>query len=159
MLLRELHANGLSAAQICREIDNPSRNSVIGKLHRLGLSQPKRKAPLKTDVVRKRRNGGAVMKTIKSRMVDAIKAEKFASGLPAEPDIPFQDEDIPIAQRCSIMHLTSSTCRYPVGMPGTEEFFFCGGPTILGAPYCRTHCGVCFKPFTSRNRHIYIPRA
>lgn len=43
--LRRLHAAGYSASQIAMEIGCPSRNAVIGKIHRLGVKRDK-PAPL-----------------------------------------------------------------------------------------------------------------
>src|SRR4051794_33937208 len=37
-LLRKLWIDGLSASQIAAELGNVTRNAVIGKVHRLGLS-------------------------------------------------------------------------------------------------------------------------
>ena len=37
-LLKKLWADGLSASQIAGELGNVTRNAVIGKVHRLGLS-------------------------------------------------------------------------------------------------------------------------
>jgi GcrA cell cycle regulator len=37
-LLKKLWADGLSASRIAAELGGVSRNSVIGKVHRLGLS-------------------------------------------------------------------------------------------------------------------------
>jgi hypothetical protein len=42
-------------------------------------------------------------------------------------------------QRKTINELTSETCRWPVGTPGSREFFFCGGQTLDGNVYCKTH--------------------
>ena len=39
-LLKKLWNDGLSASQIAAELGGISRNSVIGKVHRLGLSGP-----------------------------------------------------------------------------------------------------------------------
>ncbi|MGO4171585.1 GcrA family cell cycle regulator [Bosea sp. TAF32] len=43
--LRKLHAEGYSSSQIALQIGGPSRNAVIGKVHRLGLARPKLRAP------------------------------------------------------------------------------------------------------------------
>jgi GcrA cell cycle regulator len=49
------------------------------------------------------------------------------------------DLSIPIDQRKKIDELTSETCRWPVGTPGSKGFFFCGGQTVVGDVYCKTH--------------------
>src|SRR6476620_7465060 len=49
-LLKKLWAEGLSASQIAAEIGNVTRNAVIGKVHRLGLSG-RAKTPPKANAV------------------------------------------------------------------------------------------------------------
>jgi hypothetical protein len=44
--------------------------------------------------------------------------------------------------RRTILELTEQTCRWPVGDPDSAEFFFCGGNTIAGMPYCAYHSRV-----------------
>lgn len=41
--LKELHAKGLSAAAVAKKLGGVTRNAVIGKRHRLGLSDSKQK--------------------------------------------------------------------------------------------------------------------
>jgi GcrA cell cycle regulator len=63
--------------------------------------------------------------------------------LDAQPYVenPATDADIPLAQRRSLLDLSSQTCRWPVGDPDHHEvFFFCGAPPLNGKPYCARHC-------------------
>jgi GcrA cell cycle regulator len=62
------------------------------------------------------------------------------ASLPPLPLPPERKEDIPIAQRCTLMELTDSKCKWPVGDPRSPEFYFCGGEAIEGLPYCLCHC-------------------
>ena len=48
------------------------------------------------------------------------------------------------------MELTERTCKWPVGDPATEKFWFCGLPVQAGKPYCEAHVGVAFQPMSSR---------
>ena len=57
---------------------------------------------------------------------------------------------IPIGQRCSLLELNESKCRWPIGDPGSVEFFFCGGPPVEGLPYCNYHSRVAYQPATAR---------
>jgi len=59
---------------------------------------------------------------------------------------------IPIGQRRTILELTEQTCRWPIGDPGSSEFFFCGGNTIAGLPYCAYHSRVAYQPAGDRRR-------
>jgi GcrA cell cycle regulator len=54
------------------------------------------------------------------------------------------------ARRLSLMQLTERTCKWPVGDPATEDFWFCGLPTVPGKPYCETHVAVAFQPMSAR---------
>ena len=55
-LLKKLWSDGLSASQIAAELGGITRNAVIGKVHRLGLSgraksHPRRAAPAQAALV------------------------------------------------------------------------------------------------------------
>ena len=54
------------------------------------------------------------------------------------------------AKRISLMELTEKTCKWPVGDPATEDFWFCGLAVQQGKPYCEAHVGVAFQPMSSR---------
>jgi GcrA cell cycle regulator len=54
------------------------------------------------------------------------------------------------AKRLTLMELTERTCKWPIGDPATEEFYFCGLPVSAGKPYCEAHVGVAFQPMSSR---------
>jgi len=52
---------------------------------------------------------------------------------------------IPSEQRRTLLQLTRSTCRWPVGDPGKPDFFFCGGRVEMGHSYCAGHCGFAYQ--------------
>ena len=54
------------------------------------------------------------------------------------------------AKKISLMELTEKTCKWPVGDPATEDFWFCGLAVKAGKPYCEAHVGVAFQPMSSR---------
>ena len=54
------------------------------------------------------------------------------------------------AKKLTLMELTEKTCKWPVGDPATEDFWFCGLPVQQGKPYCEAHVGVAFQPMSSR---------
>ena len=54
------------------------------------------------------------------------------------------------ALRLSLMELTSRTCKWPVGDPATEDFWFCGLPSQPGKPYCAAHNNLACQPIASR---------
>ena len=59
---------------------------------------------------------------------------------------------IPLGQRCSILELSEEKCHWPIGDPGTPEFFFCGGRSIDGLPYCGYHSRIAYQPVSERRR-------
>ena len=63
-----------------------------------------------------------------------------------EPEPELIDNVIPIGQRRTLLELTEETCRWPIGDPGSADFFFCGGQTATGLPYCAYHSRVAYQP-------------
>ena len=47
--------------------------------------------------------------------------------------------EIPVEQRKTLLQLNEKTCHWPVGDPGSTDFFFCGGDTANDLPYCSFH--------------------
>ena len=194
--LKRMWGEGQSASQIAKELGGVTRNAVIGKVHRLGLSN---------------RNGGAGSTGAASAEAAASEAAKPAPKPAAKPapkpsaktaaaakpakaePAPEPEEDdeeeapappvtrikpiIPAGQplppqpstneidpkalakvsevekkakKLSLMELTSRTCKWPVGDPSTDDFWFCGLPSQAGKPYCEAHVGVAFQPMSSR---------
>ncbi|WP_081969189.1 GcrA family cell cycle regulator [Paracoccus sanguinis] len=54
------------------------------------------------------------------------------------------------ARKLSLMELTERTCKWPIGDPATDKFWFCGLPAQPGKPYCEAHVGVAFQPMSAR---------
>ncbi len=54
------------------------------------------------------------------------------------------------AKKLNLMDLTERTCKWPIGDPATEDFYFCGLTVQQGKPYCEAHVGVAFQPMSSR---------
>ncbi|WP_353471255.1 GcrA family cell cycle regulator [Salipiger sp. H15] len=187
-LLKKMWAEGQSASQIAKELGGVTRNAVIGKVHRLGLSN--RTAPA----------GGAAPAAPAAPVKEAKPAAKEAKAKPAPkaepaatpepvreaatsvetrpaplgpsrkpivpagqplPPQPSANEISPEAlakvseiekkaKKLTLMDLTERTCKWPVGDPATEDFWFCGLPVQQGKPYCEAHVGVAFQPMSSR---------
>jgi|TARA_R110002096_G_scaffold309403_4_gene503982 GcrA cell cycle regulator len=115
--LRELWDKGLSASQIAKELaEGVTRNAVIGKAHRMGLAS--RPSPVKSDPA-KRAAAAAKKKTVASK----------------EPT-----RAAPVSGKVSILDLTESMCKWPIGHPGEPNFHFCGKPSQPAFPYCANHC-------------------
>jgi GcrA cell cycle regulator len=73
----------------------------------------------------------------------------------AKPELSAQlvgEDQIPEEQRRTILTLTEATCRWPIGDPTGEEFYFCGGASEIGQPYCEHHSGIANQPAQPRRR-------
>ena len=189
--LKRMWAEGQSASQIAKELGGVTRNAVIGKVHRLGLSnrvggsdkdegEPEiAPTPSKPEV--------AVPPRVEPAAARAEPAPRPAA--PPAPErpapaaattiapIPLRKAIIPAGQplppqpslneispealasvrevekrakRLTLMELTERTCKWPVGDPATEDFWFCGLPSVAGKPYCEAHVGVAFQPMSAR---------
>jgi GcrA cell cycle regulator len=152
-LLRKLWLEGLSASQIARELANGiTRNAVIGKVHRLGLSgrikaaSPASARPrLKTMRPAHARPSGMSMR---GNTALALKPQMMEAPRPIEEIV------IPISEMVTIMELKEAMCRWPVGDPTTAEFRFCGAkksPTAT-SPYCPYHSRLAYQPMQERRR-------
>ena len=140
--LIKMRADDMSAAQIANELGY-SRSAVLGKINRLGLSSPR--PPAKPKPPRAPRRQFSVSYTGQSTPLPPTAPEAFI----ASADF---DAAIPVQQRRTLMQLTDKTCRYPVGEPGSAEFFFCGGDTQDNPPYCSFHSNICFSGFPAHRK-------
>jgi GcrA cell cycle regulator len=68
----------------------------------------------------------------------------------AEPDE--VENVVPMGQRCSLLELNDSKCRWPIGDPGSAEFSFCGGKTVEGVVYCGYHARIAYQPVADRRK-------
>ncbi|MFK7763964.1 MAG: GcrA family cell cycle regulator [Roseobacter sp.] len=172
-LLKKMWGEGQSASQIAKELGGVTRNAVIGKVHRLGLSnrattttksEPKAKPSPKAEAKPKPQPKPAepAAKASEPLAAKPIPARKqiIPAGQPLPPQ-PSANEISPEAlakvsaiekkaKKLTLMELTERTCKWPVGDPATDDFWFCGLPVQQGKPYCEAHVGVAFQPMSSR---------
>lgn len=149
--LKKLWADGLSASQIAAQLGNITRNAVIGKVHRLGLSGRAKSPSSAAPRPRKPRSASHMMRISRPSMRgNTALAHAYDMELEPEP-VPY-DNVIPIGQRRTLLELNEDTCRWPIGDPGSAEFFFCGGNSIASLPYCAYHSRVAYQPAAAR-RH------
>lgn len=141
-ILSKLWAEGLSASQIAKQLGGVTRNAVIGKVHRLGLSgraKPSRPAKRATAATKPR------AKSSKPSTPRIIRQ-------PAPPPIPVPVEAKPMADGnyATILTITDHMCKWPIGDPAMSEFRFCGRSVDKGEPYCKAHSQLAYQP--SRRR-------
>ena len=150
-LLKKLWADGLSASQIAGELGGVTRNAVIGKVHRLGLSG-RAKAP-SSSVPRPRKPRAPTQLFQRPRPM--MRGNTALATMPSynydlEPEPQPIENIIPIGQRCTILELDVDKCHWPVGDPGQPDFYFCGGKTATSTPYCGYHGRVAYQPPAAR---------
>lgn len=151
-LLKKLWADGLSASQIATELGGITRNAVIGKVHRLGLSgRAKSPSSSSTPRPRKARAPAQMLRMPRPAMRgNTALAHAFEYEAVVEPEV--VDNIIPMGQRRTLLELTEATCHWPIGDPGSPDFFFCGGTTLTSLPYCAYHSRVAYQPVNDRRR-------
>ena len=153
--LKQLWSDGLSASQIAAQLGGVTRNAVIGKVHRLGLSG-RAKSSSSSPRPRKPRAPSHPMRTSRSgpRTIGntALKAAPAVKPRPAPEPVPIESIVVPISKRATILTLTEHTCKWPIGDPGDQDFHFCGNTSKAGLPYCEYHCRVAYQPIGERRR-------
>ena len=191
--LSTLWLEGRSASQIASELGGGvSRNAVIGKVHRLGLSgrvvpPADASAPRIREVVPPEPVAEAISPAAWDAPVEPAPVQAAAQAVPdapvaarapdapaaaahrvddiasileaAEPitvDVPAlraaKDVVIPISARVTILELSGSMCRWPIGDPTSAEFRFCGCRAVGTLPYCPDHARIAFQPVADRRR-------
>lgn len=184
--LKRMWAEGQSASQIAKELGGVTRNAVIGKVHRLGLSNrvsggkddveeevpaPVAAKPAPVVEAKPEPEPVAPVRVAPERPAVAPAPVSNVTPLPLRKSIVPAGQPLPPqpsaneispealasvrevekrAKRLSLMELTERTCKWPVGDPATEDFWFCGLPSVAGKPYCEAHVGVAFQPMSAR---------
>ncbi len=157
-LLKKLWSEGLSASQIAGELGGVTRNAVIGKVHRLGLSgrakapQPQAQRPKKplarpsTPV----RDAGQPV----SIGATALKAETTPAPRPQAAPQPSLTSlsDEPLIHNATVLQINEQTCKWPVGDPSSSDFHFCARRSETGIPYCGYHARLAYQPVSDRRR-------
>ena len=192
--LKRMWAEGQSASQIAKELGGVTRNAVIGKVHRLGLSNragegaaaveepeaapapavrpeptprpepvaaaPRAEAPAPKPAVERPAPAAAAPSSGATITPLPIRKAIIPAGQPLPPQ-PSANEISPEAlasvrevekraKKLTLMELTERTCKWPIGDPATEDFWFCGLQSLPGKPYCEAHVGVAFQPMSAR---------
>ncbi len=168
--------DGYSAQQCAERLGGGiTRNSVISKVHREGISQrTKTRSPRQAQRSWKPRqgskagNGAARLSMINGRRKAMGAApyetlEEFyanqdlrAAELAALASAP--EVDVPLSERrgilvrdengklCANDALDASACRWPIGDPQKPDFHFCNRRAITGLTYCGFHASRAYQP-------------
>tara|TARA_B100000287_G_C20437078_1_gene704021 strand:+ start:96 stop:695 length:600 start_codon:yes stop_codon:yes gene_type:complete len=183
-ILKKMWLEGNSASEIAKELGNITRNAVIGKVHRLGLSNRdtnitktgststkavksvKRGRPPKVNKETKKIGRPEKLKESrdfretkddKDQSVTSLANAKLSSDTKLEIVSDLSEETLNNllkvemkSKKISLMELTERTCKWPIGDPATDSFWFCGHESEPGKPYCKTHISIAFQPITQR---------
>lgn len=188
--LKRMWGEGQSASQIAKELGGVTRNAVIGKVHRLGLSnrgpgEKDEETVVETveEIVVQETVIEVTVESVPEPEPEPVRAEPsriepqprvapppptqlstrrpVTNGLQPLPPQPSTNEISPEtlasarevekrARKLTLLELTERTCKWPIGDPATDKFWFCGLPSAPGKPYCEAHVGVAFQPMSSR---------
>lgn len=154
-LLRRLWEEGLSASQIATQLGGVTRNAVIGKVHRLGLSGRVKSTDAASATQRKAaREIEADVDLQIAPVADVVVTVEVMPPAPPERAVPVAAEAPPLAvsRRVTIMDLRESMCRWPLGDPTSPDFHYCGDRAITGLPYCTHHAQIAYQPAAERKR-------
>ena len=149
--LKRLWAEGLSASQIAAQLGGVSRNAVIGKVHRLGLSG-RAKSPAPAAARPRKEEVPRVAPAPVTHGALALAMDVRPAPMPA-PRVAVEEVVIPISERVTIMDLREAMCRWPMGDPTNTDFCYCGAKMQIGAgPYCQAHARIAYQPIQDRRR-------
>ena len=115
-----------------------TRNSIIGKASRLGLS-----AKIKTRAATSNKNfeNSIQENNIKNRRSRKNKFKSQIIEKDFEPENPKQLEE-----------LTDNDCKYPIGHPNEPDFYFCGRTSLKDFSYCKLHLLYSYQSKESKNK-------
>ncbi len=132
--LKDLWKKGHTASQIAQMLGDTTRNAVIGKAHRLNLEA---RAPSKS---LNNAGGSSNPQKVQRRpsQQPLTRKQKFQSIL--------LDKNFEPEKPKSLEELTEKTCKWPIGHPNEESFYFCGRKPEEDFPYCKLHVLYAFQP-------------
>ena len=157
-LLRRLWEEGLSASQIATQLSGVTRNAVIGKVHRLGLSGRVKPGDAANAGRKKMASREAEAEMPLEDALIAPEVIPIVSHRPAPtfpesaPRADIGPSLIATSTRVTIMDLRESMCRWPMGDPTSADFHYCGDRSITGLPYCTHHAQIAYQPAAERKR-------
>jgi GcrA cell cycle regulator len=145
--LKRLATEGLSASVIAATLGAESRNAVIGKANRIGVTL----------------NGGRGGRApalgrpaAACRAPSAPAPGSHSSARPVElaskAAWTFANAEVGDMRRVRFEDIRDSACRWPLGDPKSGDFAYCGLPPAPGRAYCAGHCRMAYRPPGARGR-------
>ena len=129
--LKKMWKQGLTTNEIAKNL-GVSKNSIVGKVHRLNLTA--RPSPIK-------------------KKEDETAAEPVAAHDKKSAETPTEVKPLNVEKKIGssaclkLTELDNHTCRWPIGDPRDDNFCFCGKKVRGGQTYCEEHSSVAYvKP-------------
>jgi GcrA cell cycle regulator len=137
--LKRCFQAGLTCSQIAREI-GVTRNAVIGKMNRMGLSRPR--DLLGAQLRRAAKLARPKKERIWKRLTVIAQRKMLHEAFPEA-----RVEEVPIhnGRGCTLLELKQGQCRWPINDPGAANFCFCGNEAFSGLPYCAGHARLAYR--------------
>jgi len=133
--LRSCVESGMTCSQIAAAI-GVSRNAVIGKIHRLGLSsgRPAGAGSRANCPPRVRHPRGPTQRRLLRLAYARAPLDEILSNMVVISTHP-----------CSLIDIDAHQCRSPIGDPASTNFLFCGNDAIAGFTYCVGHARMAYR--------------
>jgi len=133
--LRSCIGSGMTCSQIAAAI-GVSRNAVIGKIHRLGLSsgRPASASARANCPPRARHSRGPTQRRLLRLACAHAPLDEILSSVVVISTHP-----------CSLIDIDAHQCRWPIGDPASTNFLFCGNDAIAGFTYCLGHARMAYR--------------
>lgn len=132
-ILKKLWGEGKTAAEIAKELGGVTRNAVIGKAHRLKLSN--RASPIQQNNNKQETEAAPVPDADVKKSAPAV----------AKKEKPAMVSRIKPKGGVCLAELKEKMCRWPEGDPQEKGFSFCGDISVPGLPYCENHAKAAYQ--------------
>ena len=149
--LKKMWDKGMTTGQIAKVL-GVTKNSIIGKVHRLCLTA--RPSPIKKSTNSEKKDtkpAKTEKNTTKKAKTTAPKAEKVKEVVIEKKEEVTKVETPTIEElNIPLVKLDNHTCRWPLGDPRDEDFCFCGKKIKTGQTYCEEHSAVAYVRTTKK---------
>lgn len=140
--LKRMWDRGMTTGQIAKAL-NVTKNSIIGKVHRLCLTA--RPSPIKkADMVEEEKKTAAKEKSVKEKSKPAKQSPAKAASANEVKDTKSVAKPVVETANIPLVKLDNHTCRWPMGDPRDDDFCFCGKRVRTGQTYCEEHAAVAY---------------
>ena len=149
--LKRMWDKGMTTGQIAKAL-NVTKNSIIGKVHRLCLTA--RPSPIKKSTAPKTETKAvkAAPKSAPAQEADknqksVAKSTETSSSKNNDKEFSVKDNSYTEETNIPLVKLDNHTCRWPIGDPRDDDFCFCGKRVKTGQTYCEEHAAIAYvKP-------------